>query len=243
MVEFYSKIIVWIAVFCFALWNGGLATTIYNRVPNDIPIGPSHKPRCNNCGNEIKFKYFFPIFGYFLSKGRCIHCGVKISRIYLFIEISILCYILLLSITFDDFDERFISKSLYGAFLIVLLFIYQTYERIKSSLIFILVSFILAYKGYNHCLPSAIELFFIAVISCISFFHLQRIVRMDKTETIICIILTTSLGYIVSLLFLMLTIFIYIHHRLSLRLRTIQINNSHIVYITLLTALLMTFVK
>ena len=69
MVGFYSEIIIRIAVFLYALWIGGLATTIYNRIPNEIPIGPSHKPCCNNCKKTIKFKYFFPILGYFFSGG------------------------------------------------------------------------------------------------------------------------------------------------------------------------------
>ena len=76
MADFYSDIIVRVAVFLYALWIGGLATTIFNRVPNEIPIGPTQKPRCNNCGNEIKFKYFFPVLGYFFSNGKCIHCGM-----------------------------------------------------------------------------------------------------------------------------------------------------------------------
>ena len=70
MVEFYSEILIKCAVVLFALWIGGLSTTAYGRLPNDIDIGPTHKPSCDNCGAEIKFKYFFPILGYILMNSK-----------------------------------------------------------------------------------------------------------------------------------------------------------------------------
>ena len=40
MVEFYSDIVVRVAVLFFALWAGGISTTLYGRLPSDTPIGP-----------------------------------------------------------------------------------------------------------------------------------------------------------------------------------------------------------
>lgn len=89
MVEFYSDIVVRVAVLFFALWVGGISTTLYGRLPTDTPIGPNHKPMCDHCGKRISFKYFIPVIGYFLSNGKCVHCQQKIPRIYLFIELII----------------------------------------------------------------------------------------------------------------------------------------------------------
>ena len=206
MVELYSNILIRVAVLFYALWIGGLATTIFNRIPNEIPIGPSQKPRCNNCGYEIKFKYFFPVIGYFLSNGKCINCKMKIPRVYLFIELTICLYILLLSMTFPVIDEKFISKSLYGAFLIVLGTIYYHHKKLKSMLLWMLLAFILLYRGYNECLPKIIELFLTCISSYIAFFFLKKKYDLSDLEFKMCIILITSLGGGYSFLFLTIAI-------------------------------------
>ena len=241
MVGFYSEIIVRVAIFLYALWIGGLATTIYNRVPNEIPIGPSQKPRCNRCGNEIKFKYFFPVLGYFFSKGKCINCGMKIPRVYLFLELSILFYILTLSTTFEIFDEKFITKSLYGAFMVVLLFIYHSHKQIKARLIWMLVSFILAYRGYNYCLPDVIDLFISGVSSFLAFSIIKKHIPIELHEFEMCVILSSSLGMVVSVCYLIVAIILKVAYSI-LKYQNLQaIKREYIVYISLLIAIAITF--
>lgn len=210
MVEFYFNIIAKIAIVFYGLWIGGLATTIYNRIPNDIPIGPSQKPKCNNCGNEITLKYFFPILGFCLCRGRCINCGMKIPRVYPLMETSILSYILLLSLSFDYIDERFIFKSLYGALLITLCFVFYSFRHIKERLVWMLISFVFAYRGYNHCLPDVLMLFFCGVMAYISYFLLKKCIKIDKNEAEIYVFLIASLGIITSLCFLLLSFIYYL---------------------------------
>ena len=238
MVGFYSEIIIRIAVFLYALWIGGLATTIYNRIPNEIPIGPSHKPCCNNCKKTIKFKYFFPILGYFFSGGKCVNCGMKIPKVYLYLELSILSYILILSLSFDVFDERFISKSLYGAFIITLMFIYQTHKQIKIRLVWMLVAFILLYQGYNHCLPKAVDLFLACVASYATFSMIQKHIQIKDPEFEMCIILTASLDYIVCLVFLTLTILFEMIYRMPGFAKFKKIKSINIVFVPLIIALI-----
>ena len=171
----FSNFILNFVVVLFAMWIGGLATTIYGRIPNDIPLGPSHKPMCDHCGTEIKFKYFFPIIGYIISKGKCVKCDNKIPRVYLYLEIAITIFVLLIALQFDFrgdifFDERFITKSILGAYLITLLFIYNTHKQIKVRLIWMLLTFIILYLGYNNLLPNFIDLFISVVASYTAFF-------------------------------------------------------------------------
>ena len=241
MTGFYSEIIVRIAIFLYALWIGGLSTTIFNRIPNEIPIGPSQKPKCNGCGKEIKFKYFFPILGYFFSNGKCVNCGMKIPRVYLLLEVSILLYILFLSLTFDIFDEKFISASLYGAFLITLMFIYNAKKQIKIRLVWMLVAFILAYRGYNNTLPKVIDLFISCSCAYITFYLLRKHIKIDLPELEMCVILTASLGYIVSLMFLSITLFFKIIYTMPLFDKVKFIKNTNIVYIPLIVAIILTF--
>ena len=240
MVGFYSEIIVRIAVFLYSLWIGGLATTIYNRIPNNIPIGPTQKPRCNNCKQEIKFKYFFPVLGYFFSNGKCIHCGMKIPRIYLFLELSILFYILVLSTIFNTFDEKFISTSLYGAFIITLMFIYKTHKQIKTRLIWMLITFTLARRGYNYNLPDVTDLFISGVASFLSFSILKKYVPLSVQEFKVCVITVTSFNCIASFAFLMVIMFIKTIYSLSFKIK-LPINNTVVVLTPLIIALMTTF--
>ena len=240
MADFYFNIIVRIVVFLYALWIGGLATVIYNRIPNDIPIGPNQKPRCNNCKKEIKFKYFFPILGYFFSNGKCIHCGMKIPRVYLFLELSILFYILILSLTFDTFDEKFISKSLYGSFIITLMFIYRTNKQIKVRLIWMLVSFILAYHGYNYNLPEAVDLFISCSVAFFSLSIIKKYMKISMPDLQICVILITSLGYKIGFVYLALSILLYTINKY----KNIHLSKTiNIVFITLILAIVKTLFK
>ena len=239
MVEFYSEIIIRIAVFFYALWIGGLATTVFNRVPNEIPIGPTHKPCCNNCKKEIKFRYFFPILGYFFSGGKCVNCGMKIPKVYLHIELSILFYILILSTSFDSFDERFISKSLYGAFIITLMFIYQAHKQIKIRLVWMLVAFILLYRGYNYSLPKVIDLFIGTIASYATFSILRRHIQIKSPEFEMCVILTASLNYMVCFVFLSLAIFFKIIYSIPNFEKYKTIRSVNVVFIPLITALVM----
>ncbi len=244
MVEFYSEIIVRAVVFFYALWIGGVATTIYDRIPNDIPIGPTHRPKCNYCNQEIRPKYFFPIIGYFLSGRKCVHCGTKIPVIYLIIELSILAYIMLLSMTFSVFNEKFISKSLYGSFLIVLAFIYKTNKQLKIRLVWMLVAFILAYRGYNNTLPDIVDLFVSCVIVYIIFFLLKKDIQITDQEYKICVILIASFGIVASYIFALIFLTYKVVGSLPLLnkyIKKYKIDSSSIVIATIFTGIALSF--
>ena len=194
MAEFYSEIFIRCCVVFFAMWIGGLSTTIYSRLPNGVKIGPTHKPTCDSCGGIIKPKHFFPIIGYILSRGKCVNCGVKIPKVYPILEVVIALYIILISFTYTIINEKFIFKSLFGAYCIVLLFVYFNYKKINSNMIFVFISLLLAYRGYNGNLPTIVNLFFCSAFSYITFRMYSINVEMERNDFILSTIIMMSLG-------------------------------------------------
>src|SRR5690606_38963881 len=46
------------------------------------------RSRCDHCKNPVPWYGMVPLFGYFLVKGKCVHCGKKISLNYPLFEWS-----------------------------------------------------------------------------------------------------------------------------------------------------------
>ncbi|MDO3412044.1 prepilin peptidase [Saccharibacillus sp. CPCC 101409] len=64
---------------------GLLFGSFFNVVGLRVPVGESivHPPsRCSNCNTRLGAKDMVPVFSYLFSKGKCRHCGVKVSPIY-----------------------------------------------------------------------------------------------------------------------------------------------------------------
>lgn len=85
--------------FAFLFILGAVLGSFYNvliyRLPRGISLisPPSH---CPHCGKSIGWQDNIPILSYLLLKGRCRHCGAKISPRYLMVEVvsgllAILC--------------------------------------------------------------------------------------------------------------------------------------------------------
>lgn len=70
---------------CFGLIFGSFATVVAHRVPRSesIVTGRSH---CPSCGTQIAWFENIPVFGYLVLRGKCRHCGARISARYPLIE-------------------------------------------------------------------------------------------------------------------------------------------------------------
>lgn len=69
----------------YALICGLLLGSFYNVVGLRVPAGESiiHPPsHCTGCGTRLKARDLVPMFSYLLSRGRCRHCGIKLSALY-----------------------------------------------------------------------------------------------------------------------------------------------------------------
>ena len=66
---------------------GSFATVVAYRVPRgeSIVTGRSH---CPSCGTQIAWFENIPVFSYLFLRGKCRHCGARISPRYFFIELA-----------------------------------------------------------------------------------------------------------------------------------------------------------
>ena len=199
MAEFYFNVFLNIVILVFAMWMGGIATTIYCRVPNNISIGPSHKPICDTCGSRITLKYFFPIIGYILSRGRCINCKQRIPCVYLYMEILITILIMILASQVDFYKrefltEAFVSKAILVAYLTTLLFMKCTNKKIVTNVVWLTLVLFLLYSGYNNAMPDVIELFFFLFSSYTTVVILSKIEFLERNDITLYIILLSLTG-------------------------------------------------
>jgi leader peptidase (prepilin peptidase) / N-methyltransferase len=78
---------VMVFVFCFGACVGSFLNVVIYRLPAGISVinPPS---RCMTCGARLKFfRENLPILGWFLVRGKCRYCGVKLSPQYMIIEL------------------------------------------------------------------------------------------------------------------------------------------------------------
>ncbi len=86
-----------IALFIFAL--GACAGSFLNVVAYRLPQGlniVSPPSACPKCKTRLGWRENFPVFGWLLLRGKCRHCGVKISPRYLLMELLVAGLFLLL---------------------------------------------------------------------------------------------------------------------------------------------------
>lgn len=80
------NILIYVFVFLAGLAFGSLINVLIYRLPieEDVVVKPSH---CVNCQNKIKPYDLIPVISYIFLRGKCRHCGEKISIQYPLIEL------------------------------------------------------------------------------------------------------------------------------------------------------------
>ena len=74
-------------LFIMGLLFGSFSNVIVYRLPLGLsPVVP--RSFCPNCNREIKWNQNIPILSWIFLKGQCAFCNVKISPIYILLEIS-----------------------------------------------------------------------------------------------------------------------------------------------------------
>lgn len=74
-------------VFCFGACVGSFINVVIYRLPAGMSV-VSPPSRCPTCGARLKFfPENLPILGWFILRGHCKHCEVKISPQYMIIEL------------------------------------------------------------------------------------------------------------------------------------------------------------
>jgi leader peptidase (prepilin peptidase) / N-methyltransferase len=128
-----------IIIFAFGLCFGSFLNVIVYRLPLKISIinPPSS---CPSCKTRLGMLELIPLFGYFLLRGRCRHCGIRISARYPVVEILtgflfiavfyrfgltiqaffyLTLLYLLIAVTLIDLEHRIVPNTLVAVGLII----------------------------------------------------------------------------------------------------------------------------
>jgi len=74
-------------VFCFGACVGSFLNVVIYRLPAGMGV-VTPASRCPTCGANLRFfRENLPIVGYFIVRGKCRYCGVKLSPQYMIIEL------------------------------------------------------------------------------------------------------------------------------------------------------------
>jgi leader peptidase (prepilin peptidase)/N-methyltransferase len=128
-----------IIVFIFGLIVGSFLNVLIFRLPNNISIlyPPSS---CPYCKFRLKFYDNIPLLSYIVLRGKCRHCGNKISFIYPLIELltAFIFYILFVKVfyrTFFYYNINVYNINFFTAYLWHNLYLFISYIIFASILI------------------------------------------------------------------------------------------------------------
>ncbi|MGM0688858.1 MAG: prepilin peptidase [Bacillota bacterium] len=124
-----------VIAFLFGLCFGSFLNVIVYRLPKKVSLlqPPSSCPACKNALGIVEL---IPLLGYFILRGRCRHCGIRISPRYPIIEIAtgalfmlvlinfgltintffyLVLLFLLFAVTLIDLEHRIVPNTLVAA--------------------------------------------------------------------------------------------------------------------------------
>ncbi len=127
--------VVIVCAVCLAYYViGGMATTNILRLLKGSYLSvEARNCYCDNCNLKISLIDQTPIISYFFCKGKCRHCGVKIPRMGLILEIIVFSGMSLLSALFG-FSLLGVLMSFIYFELIKLVYIFRYGRREKNFL-------------------------------------------------------------------------------------------------------------
>lgn len=132
------SIALYIFIFCFGITIGSFLNVCILRLPHGESLinGPSH---CMTCGNRIKPYDLIPLFSWLFLRGKCRHCGSKISPAYPIVEFLNGVVYVLIFLRYDFFPlTKPVLFALFCSALIVVAFMdWDTQEINLGVLAFI----------------------------------------------------------------------------------------------------------
>jgi leader peptidase (prepilin peptidase) / N-methyltransferase len=73
--------------FAFGAIVGSFLNVVIYRVPRGMSLGSPKKSFCPSCKHPLGFLDLFPLLSWLFLRGRCRHCGAKVSSRYFFVEL------------------------------------------------------------------------------------------------------------------------------------------------------------
>lgn len=150
-------------VFIFGTILGSFFNVVIYRLPKkeSIVIEPSH---CTQCGQKIKPYDLIPILSYGLLKGRCRHCGAKISIRYPLVELLTGLSFLLVYLRFGFQFEFFIGLILTSILIIITMIDIDTMEiNDRFQIMILMLAIITIFTQDVNILEHLIGFFIISV--------------------------------------------------------------------------------
>ena len=111
MINLYAEIF---AVFFISLAVGSFLNVCIYRLPEEESV-VTPRSKCPKCGKLIAWYDNIPVLSYIFLRGKCRHCGVRISLIYPVIEILFMLMVCHVYIHFFHTDFRVYYTLYYGA--------------------------------------------------------------------------------------------------------------------------------
>jgi len=126
--------------FVVSLWVGNFLTSFYFRIPRGITLnGKKMPPMCSNCKTRLKYPDYGPLYYYLIKSKVCKVCGVKISSMYFFIELST-ALLLIANFYLNGINEGTVISAFFIAAIILTLLINlehnQCYQLSNTMLLF-----------------------------------------------------------------------------------------------------------
>jgi leader peptidase (prepilin peptidase) / N-methyltransferase len=160
-----------IFIFALGLIIGSFLNVCIYRIPKNesISFPPSH---CTSCDNKIGSYDLIPVLSYILLKGKCRHCGEKISIKYPIIELLTGVLFVLLYIKFGLSFELVKYSALTGWLIVIGIIDFETTDiyfkttitGIIAAGVFIIVGYFLGYGVSEYILGGLLGSGLISVI-------------------------------------------------------------------------------
>lgn len=140
-------------IYLFIFLIGSILTSFYMVVATRIPNNESIvKPRshCDNCNHTLAWYELIPILSYFIERGKCPKCNIKISISYPLMEaiggmLFLICYM-----KFNICYEFFISIILSSLLIIIIITDFKYFIILDSVLLFSELLIIILGIIYQH---------------------------------------------------------------------------------------------
>lgn len=177
---------------------------------------------CMSCGHTLSYKELVPIFSYIFLRGRCAHCGSRISPKYVLVEILtsavfvvLLCFVSSLPLTLSDAATVFALHAVFWSIMIAIA-VYDLRHTIIPdgllvlSLIVTIITLVLGYGfhvGELALAPFGYENLLAGVFCALPFAFLWLISKgtwMGFGDAKLVFVLSTLLGLHISIAYIIM---------------------------------------
>lgn len=145
-----------------------------------LPLGKSVvRPRsaCGACGETLKVKDLVPLLSWFLLKGKCGYCGVKISARYPFVE-GLTGFLFALAYWQLGLNWRLIFILLFTAYGVVVAFIDYDHKKIHNFSVLMGSVLALVYQGVMSVSAHDVSVFTNALIGGVVGFFIMLLLAI-----------------------------------------------------------------